>query len=293
MARNHLYNLARGILAVGLLSFCSGCGSFDRTTPNSTLGWNQNGHEERITPTKQADVQIAMARVAEKQGDLDGAEQAYREALRRDKKRGDAHLHLANLRTLKGDYRQAAEEYQKALEATPGNADVFCDMGYSFYLQHKWEEAGRNLKQALAIDPNHQRAHNNLALVYAHLERTEEALAEFRKAGNSAADAHFNLAFSLSLDKRWKPAREEYRRALAAIPSSEAARSRLRELDHLLASTERPKSRPRAITDSQTFPVSAQSSTRTPNAASTTNGKPIAAPRPKIPPPSTLAGNTR
>src|SRR3954452_25372032 len=274
MARNLRYNLARGIMAVGLFSFSSGCGSFDRATPNSKLGWNPDGRVERITPAKQADVQIAIARVAENQGDFDRAEQAYREALRRDKKRGDAHLHLANLRTLKGDYRQATEEYQKALEANPGNAEVFCDMGYSLYLQHKWDEAGRNLKQALAIDPDHQRAHNNLALIYAHLERTEEALAEFRKAGSSAAEAHLNLAFSLSLDQHWKPAREEYRRAMASAPNSETVRSRLRDLDHLLASTERQTPRPRAIGDSQMVPVSGQSSTSRPNAALTAGRRP-------------------
>jgi tetratricopeptide (TPR) repeat protein len=293
MARNHLYNLARGVLAVGLFLFSSGCGSFEMAAPNSTLGWNQDARRERITPAKQADVQIALARVAESQGDLDGAEQAYRAALSRDKKRGDAHLHLANLQTLKGAYRQATEEYQKALEVNPGNADVFCDMGYSLYLQHKWDEASRNLKQALAINPDHQRAHNNLGLVYAHLERTEEALAEFRKAGSSAAEAHLNLAFSLSLDQRWKPAREEYRRALAASPNSETVKSRLRELDHLLASIERRTPHPRAIGDSQMVPVSAQSSTSRPNAALTTEGGPVPAPRIKIPPPAKFVDNTR
>jgi len=202
------------------------------------MGSSREGLKNRITPAQQADVQIAMGRAAENQGDIGYAEVAYREALKRDKKRGDAHLHLANIHTLKGEYRQAEEEYQKALESSPGNADVFCDMGYSFYLQQKWEDAQRNLKQALAIDPHHPRAHNNLALVYAHMERIEEALGEFQRAGSSAADAHVNLAFSLSLNKRWHLAREEYRRAMAYHPSSDVLKARLREIDRLIAANE-------------------------------------------------------
>jgi tetratricopeptide (TPR) repeat protein len=292
MARNHLYNLARGILAVGLFSFSSGCESLELATPNPTLGWNQDGRRERITPAKQADVQIALARVAESQGDVDGAEHAYRAALSRDKKRGDAHLHLANLRTLKGDYRQAVEEYQKALEVNPGNADIYCDMGYSLYLQHKWEEAERNLKQAVLIDPNHRRAHNNLALVLSHTNRSEEALAEFRKAGNSVADSHVNLAFSLSLDKRWQQAREQYQLALAASPRSDTAKARLREIDRLLVAHENRPANPAAARDATIVPVSSYRSVAPPR---NVQAKPTQAlPKsPKIPPPITLRSDSR
>ena len=261
MGRNHLSKLARRILAVGIVSCFPGCGSFDLASPDPHLGWSKGkeGLKERITPAQEADVQIALGRSAEYQGDIGSAEVAYRQALKRDKKRGDAHLHLANIQTLKGEYRQAEEEYQKALEASPGNADVFCDMGYSFYLQRKWEDAQRNLKQALAIDPKHPRAHNNLALVYAHMERTEEALAEFQRAGSSATDAHANLAFSLALDKRWQLARQEYRRAMAANPSSDILKARLREIDRLIAVNQVQTPRLAATRDTKTIPVSKSS----------------------------------
>jgi Flp pilus assembly protein TadD len=217
-----------------MIAWLSGCGSFDLASPNSTLGWGQGGRAGRITPAEQADLQITFGKVAERQGDIEGAEAAYRQALQRDKTRGDAQLYLANMHTLKGDYRKAQLEYQKALDLNPGNADVFCDIGYSFYLQHKWDEAERNLKQALAIMPNHRRSHNNLAVLYAHTNRSDEALVEFRRGGSSLADAHSNLAFSLTLDQRWQPAREHYRQALAAGADSESLRARLRDVDRLV-----------------------------------------------------------
>jgi tetratricopeptide (TPR) repeat protein len=202
------------------------------------MGWSADGRPDRVTPAQEADVQIALGRVNESQGNFEQAEAAYRAALSRDKSRGDAHLRLANMLTLKGEYRRAREQYQKAIEILPGNADVFCDMGYSEYLQRNWDDAQRNLKQAIAIQPDHRRAHNNLAVLLAHLGKTQEALAEFRKAGNSPASSHANLAFSLSLEKNWTAAREELRLAAAGKPDSEALKSRLRQLDSLIASHE-------------------------------------------------------
>jgi Flp pilus assembly protein TadD len=141
-------------------------------------------------------------------------------------------------------------------------------MGYSLYLQHKWTDAERNLKQAVLIDPNHRRAHNNLALVLSHTNRRDEALAEFRKAGNSVAESHVNLAFSLALDQRWQPAREEYRRALAASSSSESVKARLREINSLLVAHETRPANPAAIKDATIVPVSSYRSVESPRSAS-------------------------
>jgi tetratricopeptide (TPR) repeat protein len=272
-------------LAAGLLAWLSGCGSFDLASPNSTLGWGPDHRTGKITSAEQADLQITFGKVAERQGDVEGAEAAYRQALKRDKTRGDAQLYLANMHTLKGNYRAAAMEYQKALELNPGSVDVFCDMGYSLYLQHKWDEAERNLKQALAIMPGHKRSHNNLAVLYAHTERPDQALAEFRRAGNSLAVAHANLAFSLTLDQRWPAAREHYRLALAAGSDPEVLTARLRELDHLIVANggglkERPATR-----DVNTVTVSSRTpaATNSPDSSSPSQ-RPV---KPKIPPPFT------
>ena len=119
LGRNRISKLARRILAVGIVSCFPGCGSFELASPDPHLGWSKEGLKERITPAQEADVQIALGRSAENQGDIGSAEVAYRQALKRDKKRGDAHLHLANIQTLKGEYRQAEEEYQKAWRPAP------------------------------------------------------------------------------------------------------------------------------------------------------------------------------
>src|SRR5262249_56804428 len=103
------------------------------------------------------------------------------------------------------------------------------------YLQRRWEEAEAALRHALALEPGHSRAHNNLGLVLAQAGRPEDALASFRSAGCTEADAHVNLAFVLTLQRRWDEARGYYERALALEPASAPARTGLRQLDTLVA----------------------------------------------------------
>ena len=150
-------------------------------------------------------------------------------------------LRLAVLHDKQGKFRESAELYRKALALQPGDPDIFCDMGYSFYLQRRWAEAEMNLRQSIAINPDHQRAHNNLALLLVRDNRLEDALAEFRKAGSDPVQAHMNLAFALTIDQRWESARAEYQRALAIDPSCQLAKDRLDQLNALVAKMEKPR----------------------------------------------------
>jgi Flp pilus assembly protein TadD len=186
-----------------------------------------------------ADVQVAVGRSLEKQGQAAQAIAAYNEALRLDAGRADAYLRLAVLRDQEGKFKEAQSLYEKALGAHPANPDIFCDMGYSLYLQRRFVEAEINLRQALTLAPEHTRARNNLGFVLACSDRWEEALAEFRRAGCSEVDARINLAFALTLEKNWAEARRWYEKALAVDASSSAARKGLQELDTVLARVDR------------------------------------------------------
>ena len=229
------------VLAAGALIGLVGCHQVpSRPGAPSPLGFGNEpkGGGTTITPAQEADVQISMGRVAEQRGDLDQAMAAYRAALDRDRRRADAYTRLAVLHDKQGKFRESAELYRKALALRPGDPDIFCDMGYSFYLQRRWAEAEMNLRQSLAVNPEHRRAHNNLALLLVRDNRLGDALAEFGKAGSDPVQAHMNLAFALTIDQRWESARAEYQRALALDPSSQLAKARLDELNNLLAKRE-------------------------------------------------------
>jgi tetratricopeptide (TPR) repeat protein len=229
------------VLAAGALIALAGCQQVaSRSGASSPLGWGNQpkGGEKTITPAQEADVQISMGRAAEQQGDLDQAMAAYRAAVERDHRRADAYARMAVLNDKQGKFRESAELYRKALAVQPGDPDIFCDMGYSFYLQRRWAEAEMNLRQSIAINPDHQRAHNNLALLLVRDNRLDDALAEFRKGGSDPVHAHLNLAFALTIDQRWESARAEYQRALAIDPSCQLAKTRLDQLNTLVARRE-------------------------------------------------------
>jgi Tfp pilus assembly protein PilF len=191
-----------------------------------------------LSEAQAADLQIAFARTSERQGDLTGAMAGYQEAVKRDSTRADAYLRLAVLNDRQGRFRESADWYERALKAKPGDADIYCDMGYSLYLQKRWPEAETNLRQAITISPEHARAHNNLGLLLAHRGRAADALIEFRRGGSSLCDAHKNIAFVLTTQKRWNEAREQYRLALEADPKPTDVALRRRELDTLIARLE-------------------------------------------------------
>ena len=229
------------VLAVGALFALAGCQQVpSRSGASSPLGWGNQpkGGETAITPAQEADVQISMGRAAEQQGDLDQAMAAYRAAVERDHRRADAYARMAVLNDKQGKFRESAELYRKALAVQPGDPDIFCDMGYSYYLQRRWAEAEMNLRQSIAINPDHQRAHNNLALLLVRDNRLDDALAEFRKGGSDPVHSHLNLAFALTIDQRWESARAEYQRALAIDPACQLAKTRLDQLNTLVARRE-------------------------------------------------------
>ncbi len=236
-------------LAAGALLGLVGCQQLlhHPEGPSSRGRADQPKADGTITPAQEADFQISMGRMAEQEGNLEQAMAAYRVAIGRDKRRADAYARMAVLHDKQGKFRESAELYRKALAQRPGDPEIFCDMGYSFYLQRRWAEAEMNLRQAIAVDPEFQRAHNNLALLLVRDNRLEEALAEFRKGGSNPAQAHLNLAFALSMDRHWEPARAEYQRALALDPSSQLAKDRLNQLNALVAKLEPPRDRRRRI----------------------------------------------
>jgi Flp pilus assembly protein TadD len=193
----------------------------------------------KLTASQAADVQVAMGRSLESQGDLEGALVSYREAAKRDPKRADAPLRMAVTLDKMGRFAEAAPFYELALKASPGDPEIFCDRGYSLYVQSRYAEAETQFRQALARRPDLSRAHNNLGVLLGRTGRAGEALAEFNKAGIPEADAHLNLAFALALDLRWAEAKQHVAIARKLDPVSTVRRGFVMDLDRSIARAER------------------------------------------------------
>jgi Tfp pilus assembly protein PilF len=194
----------------------------------------------KVGPREGANVKSEFAHMMEKRGDLAGAMAGYQDAHAQDPSNLDALLGMARVYDAEGRFAESKDCYKKAEAARPHNTKVACNYGYSLYLQGRHAEAEAALRQALARQPDNAPAHTNLGLVLARTGRRAEAIVEFRKAGCSAADAHVNVAFALTLEKSWAEARAEYEKALALEPSSAAARKGLQDLETVVAKAAHP-----------------------------------------------------
>jgi Tfp pilus assembly protein PilF len=237
-----IFSLRRGAAALALSAAClGGCEHLPaKPAAPAAAGVFSAEPSAKVGPREAANVKVEYAHMMEKRGELAAAMTAYQDARAQDPSNLDALLGMARVYDAEGRFAESMDCYKKAEAAKPHNTKVACNYGYSLYLQGRHADAEVALRQALARQPDNAPAHTNLGLVLARTGRRSEAIAEFRKAGCSAADAHVNVAFALTLEKSWAEARAEYEKALALDPSSAAAKKGLQDLETVVARAAHP-----------------------------------------------------
>ena len=188
-----------------------------------------------LRPEQKADIQLALAITAERQGRTEEAKRGYLEVVQVLPKRADVHHRLALLYSRQGDCQAGEPYFHKAIQLDSKNAELHCDLGYNQYLQKRWPEAEASLRRAIALDGSLSRARSNLGLLLARTGREPEAMREFAMAGCDRAQASANLGLALMLEGRTEHAHAEYRRALEFNPNLKAAQDGLANLDALAA----------------------------------------------------------
>ncbi|MBI3782415.1 MAG: tetratricopeptide repeat protein [Deltaproteobacteria bacterium] len=121
-----------------------------------------------------------------------------------------------------GKAEVARADYQKALELEPNCASAHFNLAVAFVQAGNFEEAESHYRQALLGRPTAE-THNGLGYVFARQGRTDEAVAEFRKAIDVDAKftpAYNNLADALVKQGKLEEAEQSYKRSLAEKPSA-------------------------------------------------------------------------
>jgi tetratricopeptide (TPR) repeat protein len=203
--------------------------------PPASHSFRDTGAGDGLRPEQKADVQMAIGRAMEKEGNLDAAQGVYLNVTKMDPSRADAFHRLAILHEMKGEQLQALAYYGEALNRRPNTSDFYCDFGYSLYLRTRWQEAETNLRHAISLRPDNPRAHNNLGLLLARTGRHNEALSEFSQAGCSEAEARSNLAHALMLENRWENAEQQIQAAIALNTASKEAQAKINHMNRLIA----------------------------------------------------------
>jgi Flp pilus assembly protein TadD len=128
-----------------------------------------------------------------------------------------------------GLLKEAERAYRAALAIDSTQSSLHNNLGYNLLLQGNADAAAAEFRAAITIDPHSVIAHNNLgtALMWAKSGKSEQAFAEWRKAGDPAA-AHNNLAAIFLEQGHYPEARQELASALELRPDYPAALKNLK-----------------------------------------------------------------
>lgn len=245
-------------LALGVLPL-TGCAGIPRPSFVQSLL-----PETREKSLQKMDAQLSLARLSERNGDKQTAEQIYQSVLKKYPPNQMVHHRLGVLAAEKTHFEEAASHFDTAAQLGPPSSELVNDIGYNLYLMGRRPEAEAAFRRALELNPENKSARINLAMLLGEASRFEESLAEFRRAGTEA-EAQVNLAYvkaqagdldgaaacyhrALTLDKDLKPAAEaliqltryqaELKAKSPARPQAPAIRSRFADSGPDLAATE-------------------------------------------------------
>jgi tetratricopeptide (TPR) repeat protein len=96
-------------------------------------------------------------------------------------------------------FRDERALFVRATEVEPESSAAHYGVGYLLAQQGHWPEAIVELQAAARLDPNNQRALNNLAVVYMNLGRLEEAERLLLRVLELGADVNYRAYFNLGV----------------------------------------------------------------------------------------------
>ncbi|MDZ4847839.1 MAG: tetratricopeptide repeat protein [Pirellulaceae bacterium] len=198
---------------------------------------------------------FAQACQCHHEGNLQAAEQGYREILAADPSYFEVLHRLGILAAQLGHAQAAIELIQQAIQLSPARADFYTNLGLALVGVDQLDDAVLANSKALQLAPNNPDAHFNLGVIYQRQGESEAAVSaylraiEFRpeffeaivnlgnvykalgqssdakqcfldaiKVNPNAAEAHYNLASSLHQESQHQESIASYERAIAIHP---------------------------------------------------------------------------
>jgi len=139
----------------------------------------------------------------------------YERALAANPNHVKSHNNLALALVELGRPEEAAGHFKSSLALEP-RAEIYSDLGFAMARLGKLEEARADYQKALALDPNCASAHFNLAVTYVQAGNLDEAESQYRQAlsGRPSAETHNGLGYVLARQRRTDDAVAEFRKAI-------------------------------------------------------------------------------
>ncbi|MDZ4852355.1 MAG: tetratricopeptide repeat protein [Pirellulaceae bacterium] len=165
------------------------------------------------------DDQLAIAKLKEKRGDLEEAQEIYRRILKADPKNTKALHRSAVLLTKQNKLDEAKSLFEKALDLDSYSVSLINDYGYHCFLKNDHVKAEELFIRALDLDPDFVPACTNLGLTLGEQARFDEARLAFQRATVSAAEIHCNMGYVYTHQQSFELARNEFNSALDIEPN--------------------------------------------------------------------------
>jgi len=143
----------------------------------------------------------------------------YERALRANPKLVKSHNNMALALVELGRLEEAAGHFRTSLELEP-KAEIYSDLGFIMARLGHPDEARADYLRALELDPNCASAHFNLAVTFVQAGAFGEAEAHYRQAlpGRPTAETHNGLGYVLARRGRTDEAVAEFRKAIDVDP---------------------------------------------------------------------------
>jgi Flp pilus assembly protein TadD len=154
----------------------------------------------------------------------------YERALTANPNHVKSHNNLALALVELGRLEEAAGHFKTSLEFEP-KAEIYSDLGFIMAQLGKSEAARADYQKALELDPNCASAHFNLAVTFVQAGKFGEAESHYRQAlpGRPTAETHNGLGYVLARQGRTDEAVAEFRKAIDIDPKFTPAYNNLAE----------------------------------------------------------------
>ena len=133
----------------------------------------------------------------------------------------DIHFYLATALQIKGRFAEAEVSYKRAILLNPNLDKAYNNLGITLQELGRFQEAKDSYKQAIKLKPDNYKAHSNLGIVLQELGNLEDAEACQRltiKLKSDYFEAHNNLGIILYKLGRLKDSALSYKVALRLHP---------------------------------------------------------------------------
>lgn len=156
---------------------------------------------------------IALAQALESRKDTQRAESVYRLALTTDATFGDAALNLANLLQSNERFDEALRLYEKSLELLGVRAYVLSNLGALLRKMGRYDDARSAYRKAMCLDPGDAGVYYNFGNLHRAEESLKEAIRCYRRSiacRPDNAELHWNLSLALLGDGQLGEGFDEY-----------------------------------------------------------------------------------